>query len=89
VERWIAGHVPAALDPLLSQFDAVETDGITSALAALLAERKMVTLEDAARSLEVATGEVEKCARRDPRQFGILGGSIPALFQPAAAAGAP
>jgi hypothetical protein len=89
VERWIAGHVPAALDPLLSEFRAAPTDRIAPALAALLAERKMVTLEDAARSLEVPPGEVEKCARRDPRQFGILGGSTPALFQPSAGAEAP
>jgi hypothetical protein len=75
VERWIAGHVPAALDPLLSEFRAAPADRIAPALAALLAERKMVTLEDAARSLEVPPGEVEECARRDPRQFGILGGS--------------
>ncbi len=83
VERWIAGHVPAALDPLLSELRAAApADRIAPALAALLAERKMVTLEDAARSLEVPPGEVEECARRDPRQFGILGGSTPALFQP-------
>ena len=86
VERWIAGHLPAALDPLLSEFRAAPSDRIAPALAALLAERKMVTLEDAARSLEVPPGEVEACARRDPRQFGILGGGTPALFQPAAAA---
>jgi hypothetical protein len=89
VERWIAGHLPAALDPLLSEFRAAPSDRIAPALAALLAERKMVTLEDAARSLEVPPGEVEECARRDPRQFGILGGSTPALFQPAAGAEAP
>jgi hypothetical protein len=85
VEKWIAGHLPAALDPLVSEFGApapAPISDITPALAALLAERKMVTLEDAARSLEVAPVEVEKCARRDPRQFGILGGRIPALFQP-------
>jgi hypothetical protein len=87
VEQWIAGHLPAALDPLLSEFGAapIPTD-MTAALAALLAERKMVTLEDAARSLEVSPGEVEECARRDPRQFGILGGSVPAFFQPAVGA---
>jgi hypothetical protein len=56
-----------------------------AALAALLAEKKMIGLEDAARNLEVTPGEVEECARRDPRQFGILRGSIPALFQPVAA----
>lgn len=87
VERWIAGHMPAALDPLLSELRAAApADRIAPALAALLAERKMVTLVDAARSLEVPPGEVEECARRDPRQFGILGGSTPALFQPTAAA---
>lgn len=86
VERWIAGHLPAALDPLISDFGAAPPDRITPALSALLAERKMVTLEDAARSLEVPPGEVEACARRDPRQFGILGGGTTALFQPATAA---
>jgi hypothetical protein len=87
VEQWIAGHLPAALDQLVSEFGAsppTPTD-LTPALAALLAERKMVTLEDAARSLEVAPVEVEECARRDPRQFGILGGRVPALFQPVTA----
>jgi hypothetical protein len=86
VEQWIAGHLPAALDPLFSELGGTRPDPIAPALAALLAERKMVTLEDAARSLEVPPGEVEECARRDPRQFGILGGSAPALFQPATGA---
>jgi hypothetical protein len=92
VEQWIAGHLPAALDPLLASLGAArpnssapQPDRIAAGLAALLAERKMVTLEDAARSLEVPPGEVEECARRDPRQFGILGGGTPALFQPATA----
>jgi len=88
VEQWIAGHLPAALDPLVSEFGAAPPAAADLApkLAALLAERKMVTLEDAARSLEVAPGEVEEYARRDPRQFGILGGKVPALFQPVTAA---
>jgi len=82
VEQWIAGHLPAALEQLVSDLGAGLPDPMTPALAALLAERKMVTLEDAARSLEARLEEVEECARRDPRQFGILGGRIPALFQP-------
>ena len=90
VEQWIAGHVPAgarsAVFRIRGRPDLAPADRITPALAALLAERKMVTLEDAARSLEVPPGEVEECARRDPRQFGILGGSVPALFQPATGA---
>lgn len=92
VEQWIAGHLPSALDPLVSEFAAASpepippaSDRIASALSALLAERKMITLEDAARMLEVRSGEVEECARRDPRQFGILGGRMPAFFQPVAA----
>jgi hypothetical protein len=91
VEQWIAGHLPAALEQLSSAFGGTQPDRVatplhlSSALALLLAERKMVTLEDAARSLEVPPGEVEECARRDPRQFGILGGRVPALFQPATA----
>jgi len=89
VERWIAGHVPAALEQLVSDLGGTPPDPIAPRLAALLAERKMVTLEDAARSLELATGEVEECARRDPRQFGILGGATPALFQPVTVSEAP
>jgi hypothetical protein len=87
VEQWIAGHVPAALDPLISEFGAAPpaAPDLASALAALLAERKMVTLQDAARDLEVSPKEVEECARRDPRQFALLGGSVPALFQPVSA----
>jgi hypothetical protein len=88
VERWIAGHLPAALDQLVSEFGTPSPakPDLTPRLAALLAEKKMIKLEDAARSLEVTPGEVEECSRRDPRQFGFLGGSVPALFQPVTAA---
>ena len=84
VEQWIAGHLPDALDPLLSEFGASRppSAGLDAALAALLAEKKIIRLEDAARSLEVTPGEIEQCAERDPRQFGILRGSMAALFQP-------
>ncbi len=92
VERWIAGHLPAALEQLVSSLGGTAAGrnstrlDLTPALSALLAERKMVTLVDAARSLEVPPEEVEECARRDPRQFGILGGGATALFQPFTAA---
>ncbi len=86
VEKWIGGHLPVALDPLVSGLGSAPAPvDRTAGLAELLAERKLVTLEDAARSLGVTTGEIEECARRDPRQFGLLGGSVPALFQPVAA----
>ncbi len=90
VEQWIAGHMPAELGSLLSAFGAARPAGatdLTAALAALLAEKKIVKLEEAARSLKVAPEEVEKCARRNPRQICLLGGSVPTLFQPVATAG--
>jgi hypothetical protein len=85
VEQWIAGNLPAALDQLVSEFGTASTDDLMPRLAALLAESKIVRLEDAARSLEVTPGRIEECARRDPRQFGFLGGTVPALFQPVTA----
>jgi hypothetical protein len=87
VEQWIAGHLPASLDPLVAELSpAAGLADVSGRLAALLAEKKLIKLEEAARSLEVSPGEVEECARRDPRQFGILGGSVPVLFQPVSAA---
>jgi hypothetical protein len=88
VEQWIAGHLPQALDPLVSELGsaAASTNELAAKLAALLAEKKMMKLEEAAASLEATPGEVETCARSDPRQFGILGGRVPALFQPVASA---
>jgi hypothetical protein len=85
VEQWIAGHLPPALDSLVAEFGPAppKPSDLPPRLAALLAERKMVSLEDAARTLAVQPGEVEDCARRDPRQFGILAGSNTVLFQPA------
>jgi len=90
VEQWIAGHLPVSLDPLVSEFGsaAASSNELAMRLAALLAEKKMIKLEEAAASLEVTPGEVETCARSDPRQFGILGGRVPALFQPVARAAA-
>lgn len=86
VEQWIAGHMPAALDPLLSQLQSEAVPGaaspLSAKLAALLAERKIVSLEDAARELEAGPEEVESCALGDPRLFGVLGGPATTLFQP-------
>jgi hypothetical protein len=86
VEQWIAGHMPAALDPLIAQLQTEigqpSMDALSGRLATLLAESKIVSLEAAARILQARPEEVESCARRDPRLFGILGGSTPALFQP-------
>jgi hypothetical protein len=85
VEQWIAGHLPAALDPLIAEFGA--PDLLSPKLADLLAQRKIVSVADAALELGVRPEEVESCARRDPRLFGILGGATAALFQPVQAEG--
>ena len=85
----MAGNMPSALDSLVAQFgieivqhrsDALSV--LSSKLAALLAESKMISLQDAAHELHAGHEEVESCARGDPRMFGVLGGPTPALFQP-------
>jgi hypothetical protein len=89
VVQWMAGHLPSALDSLITQLGievAQPESGalsiLSSKLAALLAERKIVSLEDAARELQAGHEELESCAQVDPRLFGVLGGPIPMLFQP-------
>lgn len=89
VEQWMAGHLPSALDPLIAQLRSESPqpqDGavsnLSSKLAALLAESKVISLEDAARELQARPEEVESCALGDPRLFGLLAGPAPALFQP-------
>jgi hypothetical protein len=79
VIEWIAGHLPASLDPLVSEIEV--PDLLSPKLADLLAQRKIVSLPQAAQELQSRPEEVESCARRDPRLFGILGGSVPILFQ--------
>jgi hypothetical protein len=87
VEQWIAGHLPTTLEPLVSEIEV--PDLLSPKLADLLAKRKIVSLHEAAHELESRPEEVESCARRDPRLFGVLGGSTPALFQPVEAESAP
>jgi hypothetical protein len=95
VERWLAGHMPSALDSLIAPLGITAPAGIEAApprsealsilsskLAALMAETKIISLQDAARELQAGLEEVESCARADPRLFGVLGGRSPALFQP-------
>ena len=79
VVEWLAGHVPAAVEPLVSEIDVSYL--LNPKLTDLLAQRKMVSLEQAAQALRSRPEEVESCARRDPRLFGMLGGRTPVLFQ--------
>jgi hypothetical protein len=81
VERWITGNLPAALDPLIAAIRS--SHPLSGKLAELLALKKIISLEEAARELLARPAEVESCARLDPRLFGLLGGPAPALFQPA------
>lgn len=80
VKQWIAGHLPVALDPLIAEIGS--PDRLSGKLADLLAQKRIISLEEAARELQTRPVEVETCARRDPRLFGMLGGPTPALFQP-------
>lgn len=80
VQEWIAAHLPEALHDLAEQIG--RPDGLSAGLANLLAGRRIVSLEEAARELNSRPEEVELCARRDPRLFGMLGGATPVLFQP-------
>jgi hypothetical protein len=79
VEQWIAGHLPRALEPLLSEVAA--PDVLTGRLTDLVAERKVISLEEASQEIGSPVAEVETCARRDPGLFGILGGGTPVIFQ--------
>jgi hypothetical protein len=56
---------------------------LSGRLAELLALKKIISLEEAARELHARPTEVESCARLDQRLFGLLDGPAPALFQPA------
>ncbi|MFN7925340.1 MAG: AAA family ATPase [Bryobacteraceae bacterium] len=85
VEEWIAGHMPAVLDPLLRAFSggaSPEPAELAARLVQLVAERKVIAVAEAARVIGAKPEEVERCARRDPRLVGWLGGPAPALFQP-------
>jgi hypothetical protein len=81
VEQWIADHLPPELERLLGEFEAPDPHPLSPRLADLVARRKVVSLEEAARELETRPEEVEACARRDPGLCGVLGGGTPALFQ--------
>jgi len=79
VEQWIAGHLPSSVESLVSALEVANP--LSPRLADLVSQRKIVSVEEAARALEARSEEVESCARRDPRLFGFLGGGTPAVFQ--------
>jgi hypothetical protein len=79
VEQWIAGHLPSAIEALLSEIDI--PDLLSARLTDLIAQRKIVSIEEAARETASSALEVESCARRDPGLFGILQGGTSVLFQ--------
>lgn len=84
VERWLLSHLPAALEDFVEQLkgQARASSFILPALAALLNERKVASMEDIARELKTDLREVADCANQNPDQFAVLEGPRPVLFQP-------
>jgi hypothetical protein len=85
VEEWLAAHLPVPLVDLVEQLKGratADTSKILPALTALVSERKIVSMEEAARELRVEIKEVADCASQNPQQFAVLGGSGAVLFQP-------
>ena len=85
VEEWIAAHLPAPLADLIDDMKG-KSMGVASnlfpALTAFLQDRKIVTIEDAARELQVTIQEVADCAHQNSEQFAVIGGRSPILFHP-------
>ena len=84
VEQWLASNLPAPLADLVDQLKgkAGTNSGLAPALTAFLNDRKIVSLEDAARELNVTLREVADCAHQNPNQFAVLEGAGAILFQP-------
>ena len=85
VEQWIASNVPGPLAELIDDLKG-QASGASSnvfpALTAFLQDRKIVSMEDAARELKVTPKEVADCAHQNPEHFAVLGGRSPVLFHP-------
>jgi hypothetical protein len=84
VEEWLTGHLPAPVADLIDRLKGAppKPDSILPALAALLGEKKIVSMEEAARELGVGLREVADCANQNPQRFVLIGGDRAVLFQP-------
>lgn len=82
VEDWVRRNVPPALEELLDGFArAGPSSRLASALADLLAEKKVLRAAEAAAALGATPEEVERCARENCHHFGLLMGTEPVVFE--------
>jgi hypothetical protein len=82
VTQWSLANLPPQLENFRADLIGREPpDPALAKLAALLAERKVVAAEIAARELSMTMEEVSACARRHPMRFGLLAGPPMVLFQ--------
>jgi hypothetical protein len=82
VTQWALSNLPPQLEKLRDDLIGREPpDPAQAKLAALLAERKVLEAEVAARELSMTMEEVSACARRHPMRFGLLAGPPMVLFQ--------
>jgi hypothetical protein len=82
VTQWALSNLPPQLERLRDDLIGREPpDPALAKLAALLAERKVLAAEVAAKELSMTMEEVSACARRHPMQFGLLAGPPMVLFQ--------
>jgi hypothetical protein len=82
VTQWSLSNLPPQLEKLRDDLMGREpSDPALAKLAALLAERKVLEAEVAARELSMTMEEVSACARRNPMRFGLLAGPPMVLFQ--------
>ncbi len=84
VEKWLSSHLPAPLADLVDQLkgQGARRSEIFPALTAFLNDRKIASMEEAARELRVGLQEVADCAHQNPQQFAVIGGNSAVLFQP-------
>jgi hypothetical protein len=90
VEAWLREHLTEDLREFVEEMAGSslsgEQLGISAtneieSLQALLDDRPMLPIDEAANALQRSVEELEQVARRHPDQFGILGGSPPVLFR--------
>jgi hypothetical protein len=85
VTQWALANLPPQLeklrDELIGRETAESSDFALAKLAALLADRKVLEVEVAARELSMTMEEVSACALRHPMRFGLLAGPPMVLFQ--------
>jgi hypothetical protein len=94
VERWMGKHMPAELDSILGRLssplkgsEAHDSD-LRGLLADLIAERRVLSVPEAATELGRSQEEIASCARRHADSIGYLEGNPSALFFLVAGGGA-